>query len=211
MNENSGLSAVRDSLVTARNSLTEVRMDVPLDTIVRNGQAKRARRRLTGLTAAAAVAAGATLTTTALLPAGHKPGHPAAARLTAWTVTRRPSGNIDVTIRQLRDPAGLQRKLRADGVPASITFLGHPNRSCQHYPAGRGLARRVFPVPPLSAGPGLVVVIHPSALPSGAGVEIGAHFIPHPRRGVHHGVEGVGPSFTGANGLVRTSKHCTGG
>ena len=210
MNDNSELSAVQDSLVTARNSLTEVRMDLPLDTIVRNGQAKRTRRRLTGLAAAAAVTAGAILTTTALLPASHNPGHPVPARLTAWTVTRRPNGNIDVTIRQLHDPAGLQRKLRADGVPASVTFLGHPNRSCQPYPASAGLARRVFPFPPRSAGPGLIVVIHPSALPSGVGVEIGAHFHPHPLRSVHHGVGYVGGGSTIASGLVHTSKHCTG-
>jgi DNA-directed RNA polymerase specialized sigma24 family protein len=45
-------------------------------------------------------------------------------------------GLVDVTIRELRDPAGLQSKLRADGVPASVTFSGQPNPSCRPYPAG---------------------------------------------------------------------------
>lgn len=210
MNDNSALSAVRDSLVTTRDSLTDVRMNTPLDTIVRNGQARRTRHRLTGLVATAAVTAGAALTVTSLLPASHHPGHPSAARLTAWTVARQANGNINVTIHQLRDPAGLQRKLRSDGVPASVTFLGHPNRSCRPYPASRGLVRRVFPHPPLSSGPGLIIVIHPSALPSGAGVQIGAQFFPHPKRGVSNGVQYVSPSFAGFHGLVHASQHCTG-
>jgi len=208
MNDNRALSVVRDSLVTARNSLTDVRMPTPLDTIVRNGQARRTRHKLTGL-AAVAMTAGAALTVTTLLPASNHPG-PSAVRLTAWTVARQPNGNIDVTIHQLRDPAGLQRKLRADGVPASVTFIGHPNRSCRPYPAGKGLARKVFPNPPSSSGPGLIIVIHPSALPSGVGVGLGARFFPHPRHGARKGILYVGPSFTGVNGLVRASKQCTG-
>ena len=59
------------------------------------------------------------------------------AQLAAWTVTNQADGGIRVTIRELRDPAGLQRTLRADGVPASVTFLGHPNPACHRY-AGAG-------------------------------------------------------------------------
>ena len=35
-----------------------------------------------------------------------------------------PDGTIYVTINELKDPAGLQSTLRADGVPASVTFFG---------------------------------------------------------------------------------------
>lgn len=48
----------------------------------------------------------------------------------AWTVAKQADGNIHVTIRQLRDPAGLQRTLRADGVPAIVTFASHRHPSC---------------------------------------------------------------------------------
>jgi len=39
--------------------------------------------------------------------------------LAAWTVLRRADGDIPVTIREWRDPAGLQRTLRADGCRSS--------------------------------------------------------------------------------------------
>jgi hypothetical protein len=45
------------------------------------------------------------------------PGRPQdSAQLTAWTVTNEPGGVVDVTIRELKDPAGLQARLRADRV-----------------------------------------------------------------------------------------------
>lgn len=99
-------------------------MNIPVEQIVSGGRAVRARRRIPGMAAAVAGAAGAALAVTALLPAGHQPG----IRLAAWTVARQADGTVHVTIRQLRDPAGLQRQLRADGVPASVTFFGQPNR-----------------------------------------------------------------------------------
>ncbi len=51
----------------------------------------------------------------------------------------RADGTIAVTIRELRDPAGLQSRLRADGVPASVSFFGQQNPSCRPYPAGTSL------------------------------------------------------------------------
>jgi hypothetical protein len=118
------------------------------------------------------VAAGAALAVAALTPASHPAGHvtggvaggvagyPAsrqpAVQLTAWTVTRLADGNISVTIRELRDPAGLQSTLRAHGVPASVTFASQQNPACQPYPGGTPrrppqpatlLLKRVFPAP----------------------------------------------------------------
>jgi uncharacterized protein (UPF0147 family) len=87
-----------------------------------------------GLVAAAAVSAA--VATTALSPASHQPGPPAHARLAAWTVTKLADGNISVTINQFKDPSGLQSTLRADGVPASVTFAEQQNRACQPYPGG---------------------------------------------------------------------------
>jgi hypothetical protein len=45
---------------------------------------------------------------------------PGGIRLDAWTVTKGSDGTVNVTIRQLLDAAGVQRALRADGVPARV-------------------------------------------------------------------------------------------
>jgi hypothetical protein len=138
MNDDSALGAVRDCLTTAKDCLTEVHMNTPLDTVVRHGRVRRWRRRLTGLAGAAAVAAGAVLAVTALAPASHQP----TAQPAAWTVARQAGGAIHVTIRELSDPAGLQRKLRADGVLASVTFASQRNRVCHAYPVPWTVAKQ---------------------------------------------------------------------
>ena len=91
MNDNNALGTVRDSLTTARDSLTEVHMTTPLDTIVRHGRARRRRHRLTGLAGAAVVAVGAVLAVTALLPASHPASHQPRVQLAAWTVVSSPA------------------------------------------------------------------------------------------------------------------------
>jgi hypothetical protein len=60
---------------------------------------------------ALAAVAGAAVAVTALLPAGHPARHQPGAQLTAWTVVKQPGGDVAVTIRELYNPAGLQRKL----------------------------------------------------------------------------------------------------
>jgi hypothetical protein len=128
----------------------------------------------------------------ALLPAGHRAGPQPPAQLAAWTVTMQADGTIVVTVRQLRDPAGLQHRLRADGVPASVTFFGRQPRACQRYPAGPAVFHRVFG----DHGPPLV--IHPAALPAGAGVRLSPGHYPR------------GAPIALAAGLVRTDPGCTG-
>ena len=72
----------------------------------------RNRRKL-AFGAAVAAAAAAAIAVPALLPGS---GGPLVTR--AWAVTRSPGGAITVTVgKALRDQAGLQRALRADGVP----------------------------------------------------------------------------------------------
>jgi hypothetical protein len=135
------------------------------------------------------VAAGAALGVTTLLPTGHSgllgtshPGllasghpavrasghpssHPASVRLTAWTVARQANGDIDVTINQLQNPAGLQATLRADGLPVNVTFSGSLlNASCQPYPGATLNA--------VTQIHGDEMVIDPAALPSGVGLAI---------------------------------------
>jgi hypothetical protein len=183
-----------DDLITMmRRQRSSVRMATPVEQVISRGRALRTRRRVSGLAAGAlAVTAVAVLAMTALLPGSHQASRQPLAQLAAWTVTKGPDGTITVTVRQLRDPAGLQRRLRADGVPATVTFFGREPRSCHRYPAGTALMGKVF------GGHGPPLVIHPAALPSGAGIQLNpGHYPP-------------GAPIALAAGLVRAGPGCTG-
>lgn len=138
--------------------------------------------------AAAAVAAAVVL---ALVP-----GPPAArahhggqvgTTLAAWTVIKLRHGVLQVTIRELRDPAGLWSLLRADGVPANVQFLHHDfmaTTSTHDLPKGcrnprmsdranAELQVKVMPVDPLPLR-GVAINIRPSAIPHGIGLYLKA-------------------------------------
>ena len=144
-------------------------------------------------------AGAAALAVTFAMPASHQPQ----ARLDAWTVSKQANGNIQVTINQLQDPSGLQSTLRADGVPASVTF-GQQNPACQHYPQpSPALLKQVLgiPAPGQYQGPAGAYVfdIDPSALPSGAGAAITV---------IRD--SGSGAKFIVKQDIVHTSPGCTG-
>ena len=192
-----------DELITAvREPFTAVHSTTPVEQIVSRSRAIRARRRIPGVAGALAVAAGTALAVTALLPASHQPSHPARAQLAAWTVVKQADGGIRVTIHELRDPAALQRTLRADGIPVSVTFIGQSNPACQPYGSGGGHLLRDMVTPLPGHGNLRVLVIHPSAFPAGAGLAIAAgHPGQSPRGG---GIElTLGPP-------VKASPQCTG-
>ncbi len=124
-----------DELITAvREQRSKVPMTIPVEQIINRGHAVRARRRIPGMAAVLAVAAAAAVAVTALLPASHPASHQPGIQVAAWTVVKQADGTVSVTIREMRDPAGLQRRLRADGVPATVTFFGPAPRSCQDTP-----------------------------------------------------------------------------
>ena len=234
MNANDTVAVVRDSLATAKDSLAGVHMNTPPDAIARNGRARRRWHRLTGLTGAMAVMAGTALAVTALAPSGHtasQSGHPAShprtAQLAAWTVAKQANGNIKVTIRQLSDPSGLQSTLRADGVPARVASLGQQDLSCRLYPMTQALFKSIYQAQNAAGSGNTILVIHPSALPSGAGVQIGAatgqqvgdRALPEAagNQTIHHSVhQPVHQVAAGAHnaalrvGLVYASQQCTG-
>lgn len=166
-----------DVLRAAAESLSAIPMPSAPDTaaIITAGRACR-RRRMTGLsiagTAAVTVAAlglSGAVGSISHQPAGSasQPTHPGHAQLAAWTVTRLADGDISVTINQFKDPAGLQSTLRADGVPASVTFASQRNQACRPYPGGTvspgsgrpsplrpsALLKQVFPKPYQVLGP----------------------------------------------------------
>jgi hypothetical protein len=139
-------------------------------------------------------------------PTSHPGRPPATAQLAAWTVTEQADGTVNVAIRELINPAGIQSRLRAVGVPASVNIGG--NSACQAYPrsaappAGQvftfhqGQSRQAT----ITSRHVTTIYIHPSALPSGAGVEISATLMDAPKHGL-----GVVVMH-----LVRTSQQCTG-
>jgi hypothetical protein len=181
MNDSDTVDIVRDCLTTAKDSLAGVHVNTPLDTIVRNGRARRRRHRLTGLTGAIAVTAGIALAVSALAlsghPAsqsGHSASHPLKARLAAWTVAKQANGDIKITIRELSDPSGLQSTLRADDVPANVSSSTQFDPSCQPYPMTQALFTSIYNAQKGVGSGNTVLVIHPSALPNGAGIQIGA-------------------------------------
>jgi len=210
-----------DLLAMVRQSFTGLRSTTPVEKILRHGRTVKARRRLPVLTGALAGVAGAALAITIVLPGGRPPGpQPATsptAELAAWTVTRQPDGTIKVTVRELRDPAGLQSLLRADGVPASVTLSGQENPSCRPYRADPGLQDKVVTptmefVRPPSGTPGpdpysglvLVLVIHPSALPRGVGLQFATGLSQSVTAGGVHNTQSTHLD------LVYASPQCTG-
>ena len=201
-------------MTTVRDSFSGIHSATPLEQIVRRSHTVRVRRRLPGVAGVLALAAGAAVAAATLL-GGQQPSRPITARLAAWTVTKQGDGTITVTIRQLHDPAGLQRTLRADGVPVSVTFFGRPNPACRSYPArpgqprGEGQGQTITqPIAPgvkssadaiarFASLTNASLIIDPSDLPKGAGLQVGTGLVdPH--------------FFRIWTGLVQVGQQCTG-
>jgi hypothetical protein len=217
-----------DVLSAARDRLSGMPLGRPPDVeaIMAGGRARRRRRLIPGMTGTLAVAAGAALAVTALTPASHQPKPQPPVKLAAWSVTEKANGNITVVVRELADPAGLQSTLRADGVPANVTVLGHPDPSCRPYPMSQALFRSVYQADKTAASGDTVLIIDPSALPSGAGVQIGATVGPDAggrglhradvNQAIHQAVHQPAHQVGADNSVLRAvlvyaSPQCTGG
>jgi hypothetical protein len=209
-----------------RESFADVHSTTTAEQIVRRGRAVRTRRRVSRVAAAVGAAGAAAVAVTAALPASHPAAdrqaanlptasHPAshpAVQLAAWTVTRQADDTIKVTFREATDAAGLQHTLRADGVPASVTFTGQQNPACRPYtPSQPSRQPWGWPLSGVLNGPQYqhnprdaytspyALVIHPSQLPSGAGLQIWTS-----------GTPGAADNFQLNVGLVQASPQCTG-
>ncbi|HEV3379629.1 MAG TPA: hypothetical protein VG142_01380 [Trebonia sp.] len=158
--------------------------------ILQNGDRMRrrtfARRSVAGLSAVAAVAAVA-VTVTAMQPGAaeahppsaqgtpppvqpqHRPQHQQRVQLADWTVAMQADGNISLTIRQLGETASLQQTLRADGVPASALIEGQAN-PCHVYGTS-DMPSVVTGFTVAGGSDSAAMIIHPSALPSGVGLQ----------------------------------------
>ena len=177
-------------------------------------RAVRARRRrgLTGAVAAAAAAAAVAVVLAWQPGTGTRPGPAPGTRLAAWTVTERPPGIIEITIRELKDPAGMQRELRGDGVPAFVRFQNQNPPDCLYYPISPAradkLSQRIFPEPGnAQAADNVAMVIDATAIPAGVGVWI--EFTPPQTHNEANGQSFV--SFGSGYTLVYASGHCPSG
>jgi hypothetical protein len=118
-------------ITAVKASYAGIHMDVPLDVIVRRGRRLRARRRLPGLAGAAGTVAALALAVAALVPGSGRTTAPGGStgteRLAAWTVVSQQDGSVKVTLRWpgIRDVAGLQDRLRSDGIPARVARIGY--------------------------------------------------------------------------------------
>jgi hypothetical protein len=178
-----------------RQALSRRAAEVPVEAIerlrhqhYRPRTAGRARIAGVGLVGAAAVVLATTVAYSGSTPDSHPnsapDSRPAKAQLADWTVTRQADGTVHIAIRELGDLAGLQSKLRAAGVPASVSTAGNP--VCVRYPLSATQSRLVLKFPNSQAlylGPSHLpfvrgastLTIHESAMPSGMGVEIIAY------------------------------------
>ena len=216
-----------DELITMlRQQRGEVMMTTPVEQIISRGRAVRVRRQVSGVAAAVGAAAAVAVAVGVAFPAGHpavgpaaaghpavsRPASPPGVRLAAWTVTRQVGGSVKVTFRQATDPAGLQQTLRADGIPVSVTFTGRQNPACQPYHVSGSQAFWPYGSTPGPLGGSWSIddpkgayttpyafVIDPSALPSGAGLQIWTS-----------GTPAAADNFQLHVTLVKTSPQCTG-
>jgi hypothetical protein len=202
----------KDLLTMMKDSFAEVRADTPLTAIQRRGRAVRARRRR-GLAGAVAAAAAAVIVVVVVLAqqpgTGTRPGPAPSTRLAAWTVTEKPPGIIEIKLRELKDTAGLQRKLRRDGVPAFVRFQNQDPPGCLNYPLSpaksRQLSQKIFPEPDnAQMADSVAMVIDVAAIPAGVGVWI--EFTPPLTQNQGNGHSVV--TFGTASMLVYASGHC---
>lgn len=163
--------------------------------------------------AAAAVAAVVALALTTGSPAGQRGGQ-GGVTLAAWSVIKEPHGLLKVTIRQLRDPAGLQQTLHADGVAAKVRFVHHffqpsnsndvPQGCLAPHLSSAAMAKVDEKLIPGNVNvPGSdAFIFRPSAIPDGIGLYLKAWA---PKPGTHSAA-----TLSMEINLVQASPGCTG-
>lgn len=190
-------------LATVRERFSDVHMNIPADTILARGRSLRRYRRIPALAAgSAAVVLGLALG----IPALTSGTAPADAKLAAWTVTKEPSGIVLVTVGQLSDPAGLQRTLRADGIPVRVGFYPEADltpplpASCQKVSmadqADAQLQSKIMVPIAASQLHSTSFGIRPAAIPQGVGLYLTVYTSPH--------------GWGWSTALVNVSPGCTG-
>jgi len=171
MNDNSALDTLRDSLSTARDSLTEVHMTMPLAAIERHGRTARRRHKLIGVAGTGAVAASAALVVGLTGVTGSAPAHSTGTiRTAAFTLVSHANGMATLTINRdvLLNASTLQSDLKQDGIPAMVTV----GSFCSSDPAPADFFQ-VVSFQPRSRDNGPTMTINPAAMPAGTELSFG--------------------------------------
>jgi hypothetical protein len=182
-------------LTAVKASCAGIHMDVPLDVIVRRGRRLRARRWLPGLVGAAGAVAALALAVAVLIPGSGSARVPGGStgteRLAAWTVVSQQGGSVKVILRwpHIRDVAGLQDKLRSNGIPARVARIGYLRPplnvpGCHVFgdwsaePGGISYAlwRKIFYGPHTGQQSNHAFWVYRSAIPSGLGVLVDIYY-----------------------------------
>ncbi|ETK33403.1 hypothetical protein [Microbispora sp. ATCC PTA-5024] len=176
MNDDDMLATLRSSLTSTKDALTHVRMDQRPEAIMARARGRRLRGIAGVGTGGLALAIGLALSLSGGTPvtSGDHPGAPSGSsgaravhvNLAAWSVNTSPDGMVEVTIRELKDPAGLSKTLADAGVPVVLTS-GHVCSS----PDDKLQVSDV--VHKLPGDGGLAITIDPEAMPAGTELVIG--------------------------------------
>jgi hypothetical protein len=182
------VSDIDNVLLQARDALSGVRMETPVEAILAHGRSRRRRRRLVQLSAAGVAASGClALGLTAVVGSGSPAPVPGTIRTAAFTLARNPNGtaSLKLNLHQTFDPAALQQALARDGIPAVV----HIGIFCKSAPAppSSGVVSLQFPdgspVPVTGrespVPPDVLTVIDPAVMP--AGTELSFTYLNHDR------------------------------
>lgn len=170
MNDDQMLTAVRSSLTSVKETLTDVHMDRPASAITGRARARRLRHAASG-TAAGGLALGAGLAVA--LAGGPAAGGPVHVNLDAWSVNTTSTGLVELTVRELRDQALLEKTLADAGVPAIVNFNEFcvPVNQADNVTGTTGTQFIVRPV--ASHGALAAITVNPAAIPAGTEVDLG--------------------------------------
>ena len=139
-------------------------MDRPPEAITARARTRRLRRNLPGVSAAGlALGIGLALALSSS-PSAARTVH---VNLDAWSVNTTSTGLVNVTIRELKDPAGLARTLANAGIPVQLTF----GRVCS--PSSGDLPQLSQVLHKLGGRGDVVLTINPAAMPAGTELVIG--------------------------------------
>ena len=155
---------MNDATLLARiERATSPTMTTPVEAIVARGRQLR-RRRATRLTVASTATVLLAIGVVVVPTLSHTPGSS-----TAWAVDRTGTDTVNVTIKALQDPIGLQSALRTAGVPATVTYAA---TQCDYAPTSAPFTRKPFTQQATANGALAVVDIDPTALPAGTSLAI---------------------------------------
>jgi len=182
MNDDEMLATMRSSLTAVKESLTDVRLETPVNAIQARARGRRLRRGLAGAgTTGLALGVGFALAAGGGSPAGARPVH---VNLDAWSVNTLSGGLVYLDVRELQEPALLRQTLADAGVPAIVTF----GKFCTGPGGGDTVDLRQI-LGKTAAGGEPRLTINPARIPHGSELSIGIVSVSK------NGVRGLDASF----------------